>query len=379
MVYNDPLPKPEHSIEKDNEKHSDSFWTRFKRMILGNWFGLRESKGKGLLFNDNRSLHDFQKSIKQWFENIDMLSSMIRNLREEADLSRNKDFTIEILGVNTYLFHLERLNVKLREYVYSFKYRIDQHGTNLAFMNKMEVLQFCTGMEHAQQTIQHIKNIVQTCPFKKLYNEDLINSIHALELEVSSIGSALRNLNQVAYQQDLFHHQIGDIENALFQSLEISTQRTTMRVENPLPDATQTPIQVERLQMNAFKINQEAKKLFVNKLIESYDLLKKCYVVSRKQIVNQTLVVYSQNINQIIEVMQNDPIDKAQFEDHLRNLFNCLESIRFSANHPSRCSKILFEKARAARLMIRSACRTYPQALEYMRKRAVKRTSLLKK
>lgn len=373
MVYNDPLPKSEKSLEK----HNDSFWTRFKRLLLGNWFfGLREDSNKSLLFNENRSLNDFQKSVKQWFENIDMLATLIRNLRQEVDISKNKDFTIEILGVNTYLFHLERLSVKLREYVYAFKYRIDQHGSNLAFMNRMEVMQFCAGMEHAQQTIMHIKGIVQTYPVKKLYNEDLINSIHALELEVSSIGSAIRNLNQAAYQQEIFHHQLGDIESSLLQSLDITAHRPG---SVQLSEAPATPIQVEKLQVNAIKINQEAEKVFVNKLIESYDLLKKCYVVSRKQVVNQTLVIYSQNINQLIELILNSPFDKDKFEDSLANLFYCLESIRFSSNHPSRCSKILHEKAKMARLLLRSACKTYPHGLDYIRKRSVKRDSLLKK
>jgi hypothetical protein len=187
-------------------------------------------------------------------------------------------------------------------------------------------------------------------------------------------------LNQFTYRQEAVL-QITQLEQSLIHSLVQSQSPNSPSASfNSLNyqshGAASTNVENMRAKMKLLTNHQDTQLL--ERIVEIYDTLKKCYVVARKAVVKDTLDVMAEGIENLIHNLSKEDPDKLLVNNSLSIIFNSIESLRFSANRDSRCSRNLFEKAKVARHQLRKACLTHPMGHSFIKEIAVSRVTILK-
>lgn len=327
-------------------------------------------------------------TLESWIPGLDNLTAIVKKLRQELDLDKVYNLDLEFLGLITYLYHIDRLLVKVRENMLTFRYRQGQilnEFENITKSDYAKVNQCCLECYHIilQLTILLQKSIPKKS-YSKLYNDDLILEVHALELASSTLESMIRALNQAAYKQESAF-QLSELEKTLMQSLERpsasypkSYQGATMFNDYTLSPQGVMYSTSEYLRTKLRVIPEAVDQKFMQSIIDSYDNLKKCYVVSRKAVIKGTLDIMAENMEMLSAELAKKEQNKDVIFEYLNQIFNSLESLRFSTNRESRCSRNLFEKAKSTRKLLRKACGAHPIAKEFLKEIYVARETLVR-
>ncbi len=375
------IDNPHSLLEKQSTKSQKHWWQRIKAILFGYAINAKEPDSSDL--KENLKLVDYKReeksSIGEWMQAIDILQPLVLSLRKAIEPRQHDEFDLELLAANTYLFHVDRLIVKIREYVQQFRFKHEQLTQNNLYSYQAEINQANSAAEQCYQTILQLTALLQSNTPKKLYSDELITQIHALELDTIALGSAVRNLNQSAYKAESMM-QLAALEHDLLQSL---TQSKPMQThvgfsENHGLNYNITQTQGEYLRAKAHEIGDLNCYRMIAGFIDIHDVLKKCYVVARKIFVKDALDTMSENIEGLIAAMSAENVDKNKVFYHFNQIFHCVEMIRFNTNRESRCSKNLFDKSKVATQQLRKLCQKHPLGLEYLKEYSAKRVTLVK-
>ncbi len=377
------IENPHPFLRRPNEKAQKHWWHKIKAILFGQWLIARENSHKldddSYPFTLKVNQVPVSSSLKEWFEAIDVLQPLVQSVRSSIEPQTMNDFNIEILGVNTYLFHLDRILVKIREHLLNFRFRQEQNSEELHSKDKLDLRQASEAAEHCFHTILHLTALIQRLPLKKLYSEEFISQIHALELDATSLASSMRSLNQTAYKAQAMV-ELAALEQDLLHTLAQS--RSPMGGGASFADMGLNQGMMytagEYLRSKVHNVTSPEFNHFITGMIDIHEMLKKCYVVARKAVVKESLDVMGDNIEGLIVIVSQTEIDRNRAFYHLDQLFHCIESLRFNTNRESRCSKNLFEKSKCARHQLRKICQKNELGIEYLKKYSIKRVTILK-
>jgi hypothetical protein len=361
-----------------NSQHEPNWFKKLKALLFGEKKILILAQEKPILISSDTEMPEkLLSNIEAWIKALDVLQPLVVTRRKELEPDSEERFNLELLGASTYLFHVDRLVVKMREHFLTLRYRRDQFARQPEVLKKAEFVQTQQICEQTYLTILNITALLQKLPNKRLYSDEFISMIHAFELETASVGSSIRVLNQFAYRQEAYI-EIAALEETLRNSFSNNNQLTKassheMRTYSPYSGTS------EYLRGKVKHISFPAHEEFLIRLVDIYDMLKKCYVVVRKSVIKDTLDQMGESIEQLIVIFQEKEISQQDAFLHLHEIYNSLESLRFSTNRESRCSRNLFEKARIARHLLRKACISNALGQEFLKEISVRKTMDFKK
>ncbi len=300
---------------------------------------------------------------------LDELQSLVHKLRRELDLDTQMQWDLDTLAASTYLFHVDRILMKVRENMLNYRFRLDESKDNKAFLNQTEFSYAKETHAHCYIAILNLTTVLKKASLKQIYSDQVVNPIHALELASANLNSAMRAVNQLSLRQETLL-QLSALEQNLMQTLS-----------NPPPDYVYThqgilysTTEYLRNQLKEITIPEDIK--WLSTFIEAQDALKKCYVVARKGVIKELLDKMSDNIQALITALNQRNPDEETIFMNVTAVFNGLESIRFNCHRENGCSKNLFEKVKIARLQLRKACQNHPIGREYLNRMAIKREPL---
>ena len=367
------------SPDKSASKLEKHWWRKVKAIFFAP-FKEREPAGQSASILEQTLKEPSKKpTVKDWIKAIDVLQPLVQSVRSTLDPMRMDAFDLDALGVNTYLFHIDRLLVKIREYILNYRYRQEQFLNQTEILSKIEFLQVNEAADQCYQRILKLTDFIQKLPYKKLYSDELINQIHALELETTTLGSAVRAMSQFCYRQEALL-QLTQLEQSLLQSL--SQTRLPLGGNSLNADGLNSHQMMyskdEYLRTKSQESLTDEQSEFINEMIDIHEALRKCYVVARKMMVKETLDCMAEGIENLIQVMMQQNYDTNEAFNALAQIFNAVESLRFSTNRESRCSRNLFEKAKIARHQLRKICLKEPVGQAFLKQIEVKRFSLVK-
>ncbi|MBS0289872.1 MAG: hypothetical protein JSS07_07565 [Proteobacteria bacterium] len=370
MISNSPQPV----LDKHNEKLKIHWWEKIKALILGQWLQTKKqpNPSEEIMDFDTKTQHRF--TVHEWIQAIDVLALLVQSVRKGVEFKNANEIDLELLGTSTYLFHIDRVLAKIRENFHNIRFSQEQFGDSLYLTTKHEFKQIRQLGERCHQTVLQLTMLIQVLPLKKLYSDEFVRHVHTLELDSAALSSAIRTLNQNAYKTQAML-QLASLEQDLLQSLSQSRHSFHGSQFNALqhgPMYSNEGYLRTKLQL----ITDPQNYAFMNGIIEIHQMLKKSYVVARKSAIKEALEKMSQHIESLIHVFsQKDPIEN-QVSYHLDQLFHGMESLRFSSNHDSRCSKNLFDKTKIAYFQMRKLCQKNPFGMEYLKKYSIKRLKL---
>ena len=321
-------------------------------------------------------------TFKDWLKAIDFLTPMIHRTRQDLDVAHFTKGELELLRASTYLYHLDRILGKTREHFITYHYHQDQFDFEKSSPIKPEFVQVQQSCLQCYNTILNLTQILKVIPARKLYSDEFIAQIHALELETTTLGSAIRALNQLAYRQEVME-QMDAFEKSLIQTLnqsrmlDLGNEYTALAHYLPNAEPPSQPNDIRR-KMSSIIVQSQHLPL-LNEMIDIYEGLKKCYVVARKASINDSLNKMLISINGILDIFAEDEIDKELAFIHLREMFYQIETLRFCSNRDSRCSRNLFDRAKWGKHQLRRACAKDSIGQEFIKQVAVKRKNLLRK
>jgi len=292
------------------------------------------------------------------------------NLHSIIQICRNSNESSE--ETITYLFHVDRLLVKIREHLLTLRYHEHQFSDHYDLVNRIEFLEVKEAAIQCYNTMTQISVYVKNLPKKITMNtlETLVNLINILELDATSLGSAMRVLNQFCYRQEAIV-QFAQLEQNLMNSI-VQSQFSSFNFQKLMTSEN------ENLRARIQAIPDHNNIRLIKKLIEIHDMLRKCYVVARKAIIKETLDNMGNDIEALTILFLDGSPDKNQLTMTLCDIYHDIESLRFSSNRESHCSKNLFDKAKLARNLLRKACVKHPLGREFISQISVKRDPLIK-
>ncbi|MBS0286157.1 MAG: hypothetical protein JSR17_02610 [Proteobacteria bacterium] len=376
------IDNPHPSFEEHPQKSTKHWWQKLKAILFGQWMMAKEEEFNSI--KNSLKLIDYEKdnaksTFKDWMQAIDVLQPLVQSIRKSIEPKKNDDFDLDMLAANTYLFHIDRLISKIREYLHQYRYRLHQYQENTLYTYKVEINQASLVAEQCYHTILQLTSLLQRLPTNKLYSDELITQIHALELDTTALGSAIRTLNQSAYKAESMV-QLAALEQDLLQSL--SQAKAPIHPGAGFVDSGSyfnlSHSQGEYLRSKSQLIKDTECNMLINGLIDIHETLKKCYVVARKVYIKEALDLMASNIEALIVIMVNNEIDKNRVFIHFNQIYHSVETIRFNTNRESRCSKNLFEKSKTAMTQLRKVFQKHPLGLEYLKLYSAKRVGLIK-
>lgn len=357
---------------------------RFKKMILGlnkNELPIKQGQSDVLWVKAMADTDNTLANMREWFGAIDSLQSLVLTLKQNYDSTSVKNINLDLLTIHTYLYHIDRLLVTIREQLYSYQYRVNEFTDLKRSLNEISFLQAKKSAQQCYITILGITQILKSTKIEKLKNhQNFIGYVHGLELDASALISAIRALNQYSCQQETIR-QLENLEKSLMDSFVNSKSQSQLEM---LHYSEQLGLEVVigskgslyKDQSNSIKdVNHKA---FILKLISIFEALKRCYVVARKSTINDALDGMAQNLEKLISIFSQETITELEVIAQLQDFYNAIESIRFSTNRDSRCSQNLFEKAKAARHEMREVCAHNEYGLIFLKMISFKRIDCLK-
>lgn len=311
-------------------------------------------------------------TLQDWIKALDELQLLVQDNREKLDLNNYEKIDINILGACTYLFHADRVLTKIRENFLTFRYRQEQFAQDKKVLTTAEFTQLNQAGQQCYMSIVRLNQYLQKPSIKSLYAESFINEINKLEMESNVLANAMHNFNQVIYRQEAIM-QITQLEQNLLQSLMHSHMANKSIVplnEMIFGGAENTGVSVINLRTKMQKITDPQDIALLNKLIEGYETLRKCYVIARKSVIKDTLDEMGEDVDLLMnEFLQRN---EARIYQYLGEIYHKIESLRFSCNRDSRCSRNLAEKTKIVRHQLRRACVKHPLGQEFLKQIAVK-------
>jgi len=300
---------------------------------------------------------------------IDELQSLVKKLRSELDLGTKKQWDLDILAASTYLYHVDRILMKVRENMLTYRYRLDECKENPEMLNQNEFIFAKEAHAHCYIAILNLTTVLKKTTLVQIYSDHIVNPIHALEIESTNLNSAIRALNHLSYRQETLL-QLNALEQSLMQTLSSPPSDFVYTHQGIMYSTT------EYLRDQLKKVSNLADIEWLTAFIETQDMLKKCYVVARKGVIKELLDKMSDNIQLLVTAFNRKNPDEEKIFEHLTAIFNGMESIRFNCHRENGCSKNLFDKVKMGRQQLRKACHNHPLGREYLIRIAMKREPL---
>lgn len=320
-------------------------------------------------------------TITEWMSAIDILVPLVQTARSDFDPAKLQRYDLDLFETNSYLYQVDRLVIKVREYILALRYHETQFASQPEVLSRVEFINTNQACLDCYNTIVNLALLFQRLPKSKLLSNELVSQIQALELECSSLRSSIRTLNQFVTQYES-KLQLNQLEQSLLHSLQQSRiyERELRNVPTvpSIADPSLIYNSSEKLRQKAGQVTQAQDHKLLLSIINAYDILRKCYVIARKSVIKDTLDSLYVNVETLIEEFTRNEIRKEHVFARLYLIFNQVESLRFSTNRESRCSRNLFEKSKHVRHQLRKACFAHPLAREFVSEITIPRVSLLK-
>lgn len=343
--------------------------TEHKNSTYHWWLKIKSLFVKSL---DAEILHNLPVPAKQTDDpmiQLDELTALVSKVRAELDLDTSKQWDLDILAASTYLFQVDRILMKVRENMVTYRYRIEQFKNDKGIETQNEFIFAEDAHNHCYIAVLNLMAVLKNVSIKQIYNDNVVNVIHALELESANLNSAIRALNQLSFRHETLQ-QLNALEKSLIKTLSA-----------PPPDFVYTHQGVmysttELLRKKLKDVLNPEDVKWLGTFINNHDMLKKCYVVARKSVINELLDNMNEHIQALLNAFSRKDRDHEMIFHHLMNIFNSIESIRFNSHRENGCSKNLFEKAKIARKELRKACQQHPVGRDYLSRIEIKREPL---
>ena len=292
------------------------------------------------------------EQVNTWLKSIDELQGIARKSQAELAKDTVSTFDWALLGAATYLYHIDRLCVKSREQMISLRHILQFSGKQNGVFARIETLQAIQSSRDCYESSQTLIKLLNSLPKNRLHCEVLVNQIHAFELESVSASSAVRNLTQLIYAQEssalnVWHEPVLYTPN--HGGALIAPEKSLHEHDSLVYQSRKT------LHQQLGHIHHE-QKAFLKLLYDHYTVLSKCYIIKRKSVVEQALADYQQSLDQILAKIIPSSALFIEFQAELVQIFLVLESLRFCANHSSRCSENLASKAHVAMKDFKKHC-----------------------
>ena len=319
-----------------------------------------------------------QEKFKEWFDTLDTLHMQVLSLKKDKESSKN--INLDMLTAETYLYHIDRILIKMREQLYTYRYRVDAFKTNEHVLTDIPFLQANKAAQQAYITMIDLNHLLRSKKLNSLCkNKTFIGKIHQLELNSSAMISVIHNLNQFSHQKETLD-QLEMIEKSLMDSLNHKNTSHNEMLQYSMQLGLEVLIGQREalLRKNAHNIVNEQNRALVIVLIDIFEALKRCYVVARKSTINDTLEIMYNQLDELIALFEMPSYAKEQVVHLLNQYYNSIESIRFSTNRESRCSRNLFEKSKSSKHQMREACAKHELGLEFVKSVSIKRIDCLR-
>ncbi len=365
------------------------WWVSFKKRLLKN----KEAKtsqnvtkaGSSVDANLNNPFKnisnvEFQSAtVYDWLKSIEALQVLVYLTRRELEPTVLTSFDWNALSATTYLNHIERLIIKVREYYLAYKHYEEKGFDKLGVAESHELKQYKLACEQSYHTLLNLTQAIKKVLAKESH-EDLSHHLHALELEISGLGSTLRLLTQTLYRQEVKndHEDYKKYNTTYIAPLLTSKRESPVYIDFTSPNSQQITLICDQLRSEITPIpSLENKKLLLSAL-EVYEMLLKCYVVARKTVINQSLENFKNGIVILIDEMNKTSLEPLRVFAQLDCLFYNIEAISFSTNRESRFSQNMFEKSRLAKRLLRKACNECELGISYLKEHTLYRDVLEK-
>lgn len=323
---------------------------------------------------------DMAQNFIEWFRAIDTLQAIVMSLKHNSD-ENAFSLDLESLSFQTYLYHIDRMLVKVREQLYTYQYRINELKKDDKALSDIPFLLVKKSAQQCYITILELTHFLRANQKKKLYNHrGFIKKVHALELDASELSSAIRGLNQYTYQQETLQ-QLAYLEKSLIENLQntsIPSQGGMLPYSDQLGLEDYCGRKSSGLRNLCANIADDSQKTLLLSLIEIFDNLKRCYVVARKSTINETLDEMYKALEELSVLFTTSEMKQADVVALLSKYYNAIESLRFSTNRDSRCSRNLFEKAKIAKHQMRNACADHELGVAFLRTISITKIERLK-
>lgn len=348
-----------------SSSHVNRWWAKLKKLFIKQPLLVNVEQVASFSQGYNSSAKTYQVdqkefSFNEWLQNIDILIGLVQIIREKLQLTQADNTSLETVGLITYLFHIDRLLVKLKENLTQFRYRRDQLSNYANLLTQEEFTNTNQALFHCLERVKKLTTLLQIVPLKKLYSEELTIQLNSFELELTALTSALRMLNQFTFRHEATL-QLSELEQDLFKPASKFTGHSKTSSFKSYKDYMVISPGVmysvsDSLKESLKRLSKEEDVILLAKLIEIYETLKRCYVVARKLAINDALDRMSQHIQNIVDLFEAGVNDPKLLVTELQHIYRCFEIIRFNTHRDSRCSQALFEKAKKASKMLRRSC-----------------------
>lgn len=298
--------------------------------------------------------------FSEWLRAIDELNVLLSELKRSSD-KHVLALNLKSLSFNTYLCHIDRLLIEIREQLMNYQYRVNEFDKDAEALSDVPFLLAKKTAQQCYITILEITQCLKVNDAKTLHNHrGFIKKLHGLELDASELTSAVRGLTSYSIQKETLE-QLAFLEKSLMENLQKGALSTSpvmpykehLGIEDFLGQKSST------LKSHCGNILNDSNRELLVSLIDIYDNLKRCYVVARKSTINITLEHMYESLDDLGIMLAKDQFEQQEFNNCLGKYYNALVSLRFSTNRDSRCSKNLYEKARCAKQQMRRICIQY--------------------
>ncbi|HRE31030.1 MAG TPA: hypothetical protein PLD88_03555, partial [Candidatus Berkiella sp.] len=100
------------------------------------------------------------------------------------------------------------------------RYRAEQFKEQPEQMNRIEFNQAQEAQSHCTIAIVKLIAVLRKISIKQIYNDEVVNCIHALELESANLNTAIRSLNQMSFRQETLL-QLNALEQVIKQTIVV--------------------------------------------------------------------------------------------------------------------------------------------------------------
>tara|TARA_R110002110_G_scaffold404606_1_gene623089 strand:- start:100019 stop:101113 length:1095 start_codon:yes stop_codon:yes gene_type:complete len=324
----------------------------------------------------------FALELDSLFQSIDALQKIILTIKNGLSSGANHKVDLDMLNIQSYLFHIGRILIQIREQAYHFQYRMSQYEEEDCFSQEMPFQAAHQSIHKCLTTIGMLLNILQKKHISQLRDDKVFFSmVNTLDLNAAEFTSQMRRYNRFCAEKETLNELFNWDKLVLDTFISKSVKLNAMTISNEFDAGTTNRDKQCVLLTQASAIHEAVYGKLLKDIIDIFHELKKCYVVSRKSVINNTLDGVSDDIQTLITVLkyihEND--NKNEAVRLLHSIYSGLESIRFSTNTESRCSRNLFEKSKWARTKLRQACLECDVGQLFLKQISLKKTLYIRR
>lgn len=318
------------------------------------------------------------QTLQDWIKALDDLQLVVQQHREQIDPMRLQSVDMNMLGVCTYLFHTERILNKIREFLLSFRYRQEQLIQEKRTLNFLEYVKVNVAGHKCFRTMVDLYDDLKKPLTKQLYSDAFVAKVHTLEHDANNLMIAMQDFNKYLYRQDAIL-QITQLEQNLLHTLvqsQLNTNKNIIPLNEMIFGGESQELMAGHLRAKMKTLTDLQDVALLEKIIDGYDMLKKCYVIARKSVIKDTLDEIGENIELLIKEITHH--NETRIYYHLYCIYHKIESLRFSCNRESRCSRNLADKTKIVRHQFRKACAKHPLGQVFLKQISLPAASWVK-